>query len=42
VVEKMIDDIEAVYGVGEEVYQQLAVRRDRRTKAVLKALKDTP
>jgi ketoreductase RED1 len=42
VVAKMVDDIEAVYGVGEEVYQQLAARRDRRTKAVLKALKDTP
>src|ERR1700757_2917851 len=42
VVEKMIDDIEAVYGVGEEVYQQLAARRDRRTKAVLKALEETP
>ena len=38
VVAKMVDEIEAVYGVGEEVYQQLAARRDRRTKAVLKAL----
>jgi ketoreductase RED1 len=42
VVAKMVDDIEAVYGVGEKVYQQLAAKRDRRTRAVLKALKDTP
>jgi ketoreductase RED1 len=42
VVAKMVDDSEAVYGVGEEVYQQLAAKRDRRTKAVLKAPNDTP
>jgi len=42
VVEKLIDDIEAAYGVGEATYDRLVAKRDRRTIAVLDALKNTP
>jgi len=42
VVEKLIDDIEAAYGVGEATYDRLVAKRDRRTIAVLNALKNTP
>lgn len=42
VVEKLVEDIEAAYGKGEEVYQELVAKRDRRTLAVLKALNETP
>lgn len=36
--EKLIRDIEAEYGVGEDAYQRLVHRRDVRTTAVLEAL----
>jgi ketoreductase RED1 len=42
VVEKLIGDIETTYGVGEETYDRLVAKRDRRTIAVLDALKNTP
>jgi ketoreductase RED1 len=42
VVKKLIDDIEATYGVGEATYDGLVAKRDRRTIAVLNALKNTP
>jgi ketoreductase RED1 len=42
VVEKLIGDIEATYGVGEATYDRLVAKRDRRTIAVLDALKNTP
>ena len=41
VVEKLIGDIEAAYGVGEATYDRLVAKRDRRTIAVLDALKNT-
>jgi ketoreductase RED1 len=41
VVEKLIGDIEATYGVGEATYDRLVAKRDRRTIAVLDALKNT-
>jgi ketoreductase RED1 len=34
----VIDAVEKAYGTGPESYQRLAARRDRRTRAVLKAL----
>jgi ketoreductase RED1 len=39
VVEKLIGDIEATYGVGEATYERLVAKRDQRTIAVLNALK---
>jgi ketoreductase RED1 len=39
VVGKLIYDIEATYGVGEETYERLVAKRDQRTIAVLDALK---
>ena len=42
VVEKLVDEIEATYGVGEAAYDRLVAKRDRRTIAVLNALKNTP
>ena len=41
VVEKLIDDIETTYGVGEATYDRLVAKRDQRTIAVLDALKNT-
>ncbi|MFT4125594.1 MAG: 3-hydroxyacyl-CoA dehydrogenase NAD-binding domain-containing protein [Gordonia sp. (in: high G+C Gram-positive bacteria)] len=35
------DAVEAVYGTGQENYERLVARRDRRTRAVLKALAET-
>jgi ketoreductase RED1 len=40
VVEKLISDIEATYGVGEATYERLVAKRDQRTIAVLGALKN--
>lgn len=36
--ERLIEGIETAYGVGDDAYQRLAARRDRRTRAVLDAL----
>ena len=41
VVERLVDEIEATYGVGEAAYDRLVAKRDRRTIAVLDALKST-
>ncbi|HTQ23040.1 3-hydroxyacyl-CoA dehydrogenase NAD-binding domain-containing protein [Mycobacterium sp.] len=41
VVEKLIGDIEAAYGVGEATYDRLVAKRDLRTRAVLNALQNT-
>jgi hypothetical protein len=37
-----VGEIEATYGVGEAAYDRLVAKRDRRTTAVLNALKNTP
>jgi ketoreductase RED1 len=42
VVEKLINDIEATYGVGEATYDRLVAKRDRRTTATPNALKSAP
>ena len=36
--EALIQSVEETYGSGQEVYDALAARRDRRTRAVLAAL----
>lgn len=42
VVEALVEGIEAAYGVGEESYLHLSARRDKRTLAVLDALRQNP
>ncbi|WP_299569062.1 3-hydroxyacyl-CoA dehydrogenase NAD-binding domain-containing protein [uncultured Williamsia sp.] len=39
--EALIESVEDTYGSGQDVYDALAARRDRRTRAVLAALADT-
>ncbi|KQS00798.1 hydroxylacyl-CoA dehydrogenase [Williamsia sp. Leaf354] len=38
---RLVEAVEETYGSGEQVYETLARRRDRRTRAVLAALADT-
>ncbi|MGZ8178119.1 3-hydroxyacyl-CoA dehydrogenase NAD-binding domain-containing protein [Williamsia sp. SKLECPSW1] len=38
--ERLVDAVESTYGTGEDVYESLRTRRDRRTRAVLAALAD--
>jgi ketoreductase RED1 len=39
VVGRLVSDIDATYGVGEQNYQRLVARRDERTRAILDALR---